>query len=190
MGLNGSKNECELLYISPGEEQDLDLSTFLYENDPDFRAQCQQLMEESGLGKDEVLRMRRTQTVDEQRIAYNKIESSNNASSHTLTSKESPYDKVLNSIKTREKDAVLQFKTNVLAEQDGNVDNAAKYSNAKGKKKSSAAVYAEMSKENAKELQSELIVAQEKIVNDLWTKQEKFLTKILKKLLRQKKRLL
>lgn len=210
-----SNDEFELQYINRGEEQDFDISSFLYKNDPDFRAQCKKLMDESDMDLDEVLELKKNEMVNQQRIAYKDVSDTSkktrtsddfrstcndtvspsdnspntcsDAASTSSNQKDTPYDKVIKNIESREKNALSKFKANVLGEQDRNVENTAKYSSARGKKKPTALVYAELSKENAKELQQELIGSQKQIVNDLWAKQEKFLQENSKQTLQAEK---
>lgn len=121
--------------------------------------------------------------IDKQRIAYDMIgETFTGTNTKTTFSdttnkqeKESLYDLVIKNIASREKDALSKFRSKVFREQETNANDSAKYSSAKGKKKPTAVVYAKVSKENAMELQNELVDAQKKLVNDLWQKQENFL---------------
>lgn len=84
----------------------------------------------------------------------------------------------MQNIETKEKEAISARRKKSGTEDGGQGDQAVKsanYSSAKNKKKSTVVVYAEIAKENAKELQDEMMESQKAILGELWAKQETFM---------------
>lgn len=165
--------EVDIVEDSQGDSN-FDICEFLYQNDPDFHKMCNEEMEKTGLELNEVMKLKKVSMVDDQKKAYKNFGSL----SQEIDECETPHDKVIRNIESKEQEAVKKFQKNVLSEQDSNSNNSAKYSSkSKSQKRPTAVLYAEIAKENTRELQTELIDAQQQMINDLWLKQEEFLKK-------------
>lgn len=173
------EENIQIIDLIDNDNPDFDVSKFLYDNDPDFRKICNEEMEVSGRELEDILRQRREHMIRQEQKEYEKC----STKAVGQNKNESPRDKILRAIQTKEQEAIDTFKKKVVSKGNStnteenleeNSSDSVQYSSSKGKRKSSAVIYAEMAKENAKELQQDLIEARRTIVTDLWKKQAEF----------------
>lgn len=104
-------------------------------------------MEKTGLELNEVMKLKKISMVDDQKKALKNF----GPLSQEIDQCETPHDKVIRNIESKEQEAVKKFQKNVLSEQYSNSINSAKCSSElKSQKRPTAILYAEIAKKKYK----------------------------------------
>lgn len=122
-------------YVYEFDEDRFDVVEYLYENDPGFREECDQECADTGLTRQEVLEQRNIKLASEEEKALKNFKSPVEAQE---SKDQSPYDKVMKNIETREKVAISALRKRSVPQDDEQDDQAvksARYSSVKNKKK-------------------------------------------------------
>lgn len=157
------------------------------QNDPEFRNNYDKQFTESNLEEQQFQQQMKERIVNQQKKSYA------NFSDHKKVD-EVALEKVAQTMMGEEQAAISGFKQQLKQDKNSSQTespmNPAVYRAIKSKKKSSAEIYAKLTKENAEQLQEKAIDAQKRMLQGLCENQQKFEAKTTKYVLQKENEIL